>query len=268
MTIPGTPSRMALMGGRLFALALLCWAWPSTGQSESSKQINVQTQFWISLNGTARLSDHWGMLGDIHLRRNDFIQDPSFFLLRGAAHYWVTEALTLSVGYGHNWIAPARDDWQTWTGENRIYQQLQYAAKFGKVSLLERIRNEQRWHQEVVDDVLTGEHKFTNRVRLLVSVTAPVSRKPSFPSLVLSDEILVQFGPEVVTNTFDQNRLFTGLKQRLAKTWGVDFGYMLVFQQKASGNEYDLNHTLRLFFYFTPDFRSSKSEHEPAGGDE
>jgi len=43
---------------------------------------------------------------------------------------------------------------------------------------------------------------------------------------------------------------------------------MLVYQQKASGYQYDLNHTLRWFFYFTPDLRKQKSSHHPASGEE
>ena len=43
---------------------------------------------------------------------------------------------------------------------------------------------------------------------------------------------------------------------------------MLVYQQKASGYQYDLNHTLRWFFYFTPDLRRGKSPHLPASGEE
>ncbi len=43
---------------------------------------------------------------------------------------------------------------------------------------------------------------------------------------------------------------------------------MLVYQQKASGYRYDLNLTLRRFFYFSPDFREVQSTHEPGGGDE
>ena len=43
---------------------------------------------------------------------------------------------------------------------------------------------------------------------------------------------------------------------------------MLVYQQKASGYQYDLNHTLRWFFYFTPDLRKVKSSHHPTSGEE
>jgi hypothetical protein len=48
----------------------------------------------------------------------------------------------------------------------------------------------------------------------------------------------------------------------------VELGYMLAYQQKSSGYQYDLNHTLRWFFYFTPDFSKSKSSHESAGNEE
>ena len=68
--------------------------------------------------------------------------------------------------------------------------------------------------------------------------------------------------------TFDQNRLFLSVKQRPFRSWSFDLGYMLVYQQKASGYQYDLNHTLRWFFYFTPDLRNLKSSHHPATGEE
>jgi hypothetical protein len=43
---------------------------------------------------------------------------------------------------------------------------------------------------------------------------------------------------------------------------------MLVYQPKASGYQYDLNHTLRCFFHYTPDLRTVKSSHHPASGGE
>jgi hypothetical protein len=86
--------------------------------------------------------------------------------------------------------------------------------------------------------------------------------------LVLSDEILVQFGSGIVTNTFDQNRFFAGIKKNLSPSLSFDFGYMPVFQQKSSGYQYDLNHTLRWFFYYTPDIGKRKTIHEPAGNEE
>jgi hypothetical protein len=59
------------------------------------------------------------------------------------------------------------------------------------------------------------------------------------------------------------------VKVGISRAWSFDLGYMQVFQQKASGYQYDLNHTLRLFFYWTPDWRAGGvGGHEPAGGAE
>ncbi|MEO7766050.1 MAG: DUF2490 domain-containing protein, partial [Ferruginibacter sp.] len=139
--------------------------------------------------------------------------------------------------------------------EHRVYQQLQMSSKIGKISLFNRIRNEQRWQEKIVNDKFTHNYKFTDRIRYLLSITIPVFKIPHYPSLVFADELLIQFGKEIVYNTFDQNRYFIGIKQPVCKSLSFDAGYMMVFQQKASGYQYDKNHTFRLFFYYTPDFR-------------
>jgi hypothetical protein len=117
--------------------------------------------------------------------------------------------------------------------------------------MLQRLRNEQRWQQKIANDERTGEWRFTNRFRYLLSFTIPLSPNPKKPSLVLADEILLQAGKEVIYNPFDQNRIFIGIRQNLSRGFSYDFGYMNVFQQKYSGYEYDMNHTIRLFFYYS-----------------
>ncbi len=156
------------------------------------------------------------------------------------------------------WLAPTKEGWDTYSDENRIYQQAQMTTKIGKVSVLQRLRNEQRWQEKIVNDESTGENRFTDRVRYLVSFNIPVFKKKTAPLLVLSDEILVHFGKEVIYNTFDQNRLFIGIKQSINPKLSFDFRYMNVYQQKYTGYQYDMNHTLRLFFYLNSSIKSIK----------
>lgn len=253
-----------MKSGLALVLCVAALAPPATAQS--AREINEQTQFWWSVNSTSRISDRFGGVLDFHIRRNNFISDPSFYLLRFGAHYWLGLDLAVTLGYAHNWVAPAEPDWTTWTHENRVYQQIQYSNLLGRVRILHRLRNELRFQQKVENDVLTGENKFSDRVRYLASANIPLSEKDSVPSLVVSDEILLQFGSEIVLNTFDQNRLFVGIKQKLPRDWSFDLGYMLVYQQKPSGYQYDLNHTVRWFFYFNPDFTQRRRRHDPAEG--
>jgi hypothetical protein len=238
------------------------------GQVKAEKVINHQTQTWVSINTVTKFNEHWGIIADAHIRSNDLFKSNSFYLLRGGISYIPNTTISITGGYAHLWLAPTRESWTTYSDENRIYQQAQLYTKAGKVSIVQRIRNEQRWQEKIVNDEPTGENRFTNRVRYLISFNIPVFKKKTAPTLVVSDEILIQFGKEIVYNTFDQNRLFLGIKQSINPKWSYDFGYMNVYQQKISGNQYDLNHTIRLFFYLNTSVKSNKPAAHHTSGDE
>lgn len=133
----------------LCAFAVLLFFGSPDAHGQNTKEISHHAQFWGSLNTTARVTEQYGVVADFHIRRDDFIQDPSFYFVRFGPSFWVTDRFTVTFGYAHMWKAPAQDDWDTWTNENRVYEQFQYPSKFSSVSLLHRLRNEQRWQQQV-----------------------------------------------------------------------------------------------------------------------
>lgn len=228
--------------------------------AQQQKEVKTQFQTWISENSTMRFSDHWGMIADFHVRRNNFVNEPGFYFIRFGANYWMKNNFTTAFGYGHTWLAQkGKDGGYIYSNENRVYQQLQYISKIGNLSMLQRLRNEQRWQQKVMGGEVTNDLRFTDRVRYLLSINFPVFRNPKLPQLLIVDELLIQFGKDIVYNIFDQNRFTLGIKQNLSKAWRFDLGYMLVYQEKYSGYQYDLNHTIRWFFYYTPDFRRRNS---------
>jgi len=237
--------------------------------AQTEKEINEQVQFWTSINSTWRLSDNWGVMGDFHIRRNNFIQDPNFYFLRAGGVYWFNDKISLAGGGGLLWYAwPDGNDDFNYSLEKRLYQQLLWRSVNGRARFLQRIRTEQRWQEILNQDGSVIRIRFTHRVRFLFSTSIRIFKDEKKPRLVLSDEILFQFGEEIVYNTFDQNRFFIGINHRLNKNWTFDFGYMPVFQQKSIGYKYDLNHTIRLFFYLSPDLRKKKDEdmpHYPVG---
>lgn len=238
------------------------------GQEQPEKVINQQTQTWVSINTVTKFSEHWGVVADAHIRSTELFKDNSFYFVRGGITYIPNPLVSISGGYAHLWLAPTKDGWTTYSDENRIYQQAQLNIKAGKISILQRFRNEQRWQEIIINDEVTSENRFTNRIRYLISFDIPVFKKKAAPSLVVSDEILIQFGKEVVLNTFDHNRLFIGIKQSINPQWSYDFGYMNVYQQKISGYQYDRNHTLRLFFYLNTSVKPHKPAVHHTPGDE
>ena len=229
----------------------------STAQT-AAKEVNTQEQGWFSINSTVRLTDKFAIVADVHVRRNDFLARDGFYFARLGASYWITKNLVATAGYAHMWVAPSKKSWEHFANEHRVYQQLQLNSGLGKVSMMQRFRNEQRWQEKIAEDQFTGKYKFTNRLRYLLSFTVPVFKNPQLPKVVVADELAIQFGKEIIYNTFDQNRIFLGVRQQVCKPLAFDFGYMQVYQQKASGYQYDKNHTLRLFLYYTPDLRAKK----------
>jgi hypothetical protein len=232
----------------------------ASGQTENEKQVTYYNQTWFSINSTMRFSDHWGLMADFHDRQQGFFKEDYFYLLRLGAVTWLSGKYPVAFGYGHLWLAPEEGN-KTWSDENRIYQQWSAVHGEGIVSVLHRIRTEQRWKDIIANDQKTADKQFSFRLRYLASFDAAIFRNDRLPRLVISDEVLVQFGKDIVMNAFDQNRLFMGIKIPVRSYLSLDIGYMNVYQQKSAGYKYDFNNIFRVFFYYTPDFRKKGTEH-------
>jgi len=237
-------------------VALLLIGTLSYGQEMPQKVVNENAQFWISTNNVFRIANRWAILNDIHIRRNNFVADPNFYFLRVGGQYYLNSNLRFAAGYAHLWLTPT-GDWDSFQNENRVYQQLSLSRRYEKMNALFRMRLEQRFFNNVQDGRSLEDDSFVNRIRFLVSVGFPF-KKDGPTEFILANETHLNFGKDVIFNTFNQNRLTIGLKHKLSSKWKVDFGYMMVYQQLATGNVYNLNHTFRLFFYGSFDFRKIK----------
>ncbi len=236
----------------------LFWAGHSSYSQELPERVvNENAQFWISTNNLFRVANRWAILNDIHVRRNNFLADPNFYFLRFGSQFYLNANLRLAAGYAHLWLTPT-GDWDNFQNENRIYQQLSLSRRYEKLNALFRIRIEQRFFNNVVDGQSLNDDFYVNRLRFLISAGFPF-KQDGPTEFILANEIHLNLGKEVVFNTFNQNRLTVGIKHKLNKNWKVDCGYMMVYQQLAAGNVYNLNHTLRLFFYGSFDFRKNKN---------
>ena len=234
------------------------WLQAQTEEELPSKNINEQVQTWISLNSVFQFTKHWSGLADIHMRRSNFANDPSFNFIRFGGRYNFNDNIKLSGGYAHLWLAKD-ENWTLYLNENRIYQELILADTYPTFGGLFRIRTEQRFFNNVEEGVSLQDDFYINRIRFLLSIAVPF-KKGGKTSFLVANEVHLNFGKEVVFNTFDQNRFTIGIKQKLSKTWSFDCGYMLVYQQLANGTDYNLNHTIRLFFYSNFDLRKNKGE--------
>jgi hypothetical protein len=249
------------MTHKLFLFLLLLS--PLVIRAQRVREIQTQNHTWTSVNSQIRLTDKFGVTADIHLRRTDFLSSNSFFLLRVGGMYYVNKQLSLGVAYGHMWLANQSGATELFSNENRLHQHIGFNQKLGKVQINQRLRIEERWIQKVKNFIPIDEIRYTTRFRYQLTLNIPVSSNPKLPSLALSDELMMQTGKDIIYNNFDQNRLFAGIRQQVSPALAFDFGYMHVWQQRLSGYQYNRNHTIRLFFYWQPDFRKKKTEVAP-----
>lgn len=230
----------------------------ATGQTNyHEKQVTQYNQSWVSLISNLRFTEHWGLMADLQASKQGFFKDDSYYLVRVGAVNWINGKYPVAYGISQTWIAP-KEGYNTWSNDFKTYQQWTSLHQEGLFSILHRIRVEQRWREVVVDDQKTGTKLFSIRLRYQAGFEAKVFKSNKLPVISASDELIVQFGKDVVYNAFDQNRFFIGLKQRISSALSFDIGYMNVFQQKTTGYQYDSTDLFRLFFFYMPDWRKTK----------
>lgn len=231
----------------------------ATGTAQQEREVQSQNHVWTSINSQIRVSNKWSTVADAHIRRTDFLKNNSFYFLRLGAVYHINPRLNIGAGAGHLWLANRSGATELFTNENRLYQHAQLSHTFGSIRLQQRLRIEERWQQRVVNFRPANEYRYSTRYRYQLYLTIPVSKNEYVPSIAVADELLLQTGKDIVFNTFDQNRLFTGIRQQITPSLSFDAGYMLVYQQRLSGYQYNRNHTIRLFFFWQPDLRKKKA---------
>lgn len=224
------------------------------------KQKTIYEQIWLGYFNQTRFNDRWGMWADLHIRtKDDFVDDLSTGIIRLGLTYYLNDVLKLTAGYAFVNHFPADNHKNISQPENRLWQQIQWHQKFKRIRTMQWVRLEERFRRKILnDDELAEGYNFNYRIRYNFFFQAALGSKPfkkgTF-SWVLNDEVHINFGKQIVYNYFDQNRFFTGFNYFLSDHDNIQFGYMNLFQQLASGNAYRVVHAARVFFFHNLDLR-------------
>jgi Protein of unknown function (DUF2490) len=219
--------------------------------AKAQKQISHQSLFWLASVNTIRFNQHWGVVADFHYRSFDFMSQPYTYIVRGLGNYYFNENITGGIGYGHIWSGTFTTDPHPFSNENRIFEQVQVNSKMGKFSFSNRWRLEQRWQQKIVNNEKTDDYRFTDRFRYAINFIYSPFKNKMLPSFTNYNELMVQFGKEVLYNTFDQVRISFGIRQSITSKLNVDLNYMYLYQQQFSANQYVQGNALRLYINYS-----------------
>lgn len=245
--------RTTIMRMSLFIAAI--FSWPLYGQQ---KEIEYREQTWLGYFNQTRFTQHSGFWFDLHFRMTEsFVQEKSLSLARIGYTYYAGEA-KLTAGYAFATRYAHTND-QPNEPEHRGWQQLQWTDKKKGFNMMQWIRLEERFRAKVENASLTGDYGFNYRARYNLALTLPLKGKQvlaKVPFLFFNNEIHINFGREVNTNFFDQNRMFAGLGYQFTPQLNTHFGYMFIFQQLPMPNRFVHIDALRLFVFHNINFNT------------
>jgi hypothetical protein len=231
--------------------------------AQTTKSTEHVNQIWAAYYNQTRFSNKWGMWAEAQIRtKEDFATNFSTAIARFGLTYYLSDNAKLTAGYAFVNAFPAEAHKNISQPEHRPWQQLQWHTKYQKLRLMQWFRLEERFRRKIAnDDNLAEGYNFNWRMRYNFLAMFPLNKKNFAPhtlSLVLNDEVHVNFGKQIVNNYFDQNRAFIGFAFHTNATDNLQFGYMNLFQQLPAGNRYRSLHVARVFYFHNLDVRKKK----------
>lgn len=223
------------------------------------KKTEYTEQTWLGYLNQTRLTNRSGIWLDLQLRLNDhFVKEPAITLLRGAYVFYLNDQNRLAAGYVYI-TQYANSGELPNVPEHRLWQQFQWFEKKSWLSIMQYVRLEERFRRKVESGELTNEYSYSNRVRYAMAFTIPLKGQPGEPKtpfIFINDELMINFGSEIINNYFDQNRFFVGLGYQFTKNLNAHVGYLNVFQQLPATGTFRHVDAIRLFVFHNLDFRA------------
>jgi hypothetical protein len=238
----------------IFLVALFCGQFAVA----QTKQTTFAQQIWLGYFNQTRLSNKWGIWVDGSIRTKEhFFTGLYQGVIRVGLSYYVNDATRITAGYAFMNHFPGDNHKDISQPEHRLWQQLQWQNGNNKIRTNQRLRLEQRYRRKILNDsTLADGYGFNYRLRYNYQLQIPLKKIMSDKvCLTASDEIMVNFGKEIVYNYFDQNRFFVGFGYQVNGTNQLQIGYMNLFQQLSSGNNYRMVHVARIFYFHNLDVR-------------
>lgn len=126
--------------------------------------------------------------------------------------------------------------------------------KYKYFNVNQRFKVESRFFHQTENNELVGGYQFSNfRMRYQLGLDIPLIKKQDAEKLILKikDEVMFNFGKNIVKNVFDQNRIYIGLNYPMNKNLAFEAGYLNWFQQRPSGTDFYNRDIIRFSVFHT-----------------
>jgi len=233
----------------------------------AQKNVLNQAQLWYSYFNNLKFSNKYRLLTDVQERQ--FIKPvgaQGTFLFRSILYRNLGGGWEAGIGLARFYQSPTKIPTSSTlvVPEWRPTVDFVNKQKAGAFNLSQRFRFEARYYHKVDKDkgALDDGYQFGNfRCRYQFGADYPIiknSQKKPVVSIRAYDEVMVNFGKNVVSNTFDQNRIYGGFVFNETKSFTFELGYLNWFQETTDGETYYNRNIIRFGINHTIDLSKSK----------
>ena len=216
---------------------------PTIGLAQQDWQTVQQPATWANAFVDHAISERTALWFDAHWRRMDLGGPPQQLLLRPGVQVTLRPGLRVGGGYAYIATAPYGESPSAAPlREHRAWQQLTLGHAALNLSLVHRLRSEQRWLAPVLGDDL-GPLRYQQRLRYFVRAQRPIT---SAAYGFAANEFFLPVGHREGEQRRLQNRAQLGIGVPLSERQRVEIGYLHQWNRITPRETYEINHTLVL----------------------
>ncbi len=201
----------------------------------AAQQVNRIDDFnrigWFVYEGDHQLGPRLTIHTEYQVRRTGFVTDWQQSLLRGGVGYQVLPRLKLGGGYTYLTTHPYGTHPVADAGtypEQRFYEDVSLSDTLGRFGLVHRVRLEQRYIGVPGASGSLGNSAVwqrQNRIRYQLAVEVPLQGSVVDNGewyFTAFDEVFLNFGRDITTNVFNQNRVGAGIGYQFQDNFRVE----------------------------------------------
>lgn len=213
--------------------------------------VTTQSQVWYGYYITADFGKKWFLTMEVENRQ--FIKPvaQNLFFMRPHLHYKVHKHWDVAAGFAYFLVTtqnPQAPKSSLTTPELRPFQEANNSFSWGRLTLTNRLRFEQRWVQKTIGQQLDEGYNFNLRFRYRIALDVLLYQTKAEKHKVklrVNDEIMANIPTKLVKNAFDQNRVYAGINYQPPGPVSFEVGYLHWYQERQMTKQYFNRHVLR-----------------------
>lgn len=223
-------------------------------QSSAQRSVIKQNLYWLRYYNQLSLNKKMTWHNEIDDRR--FLENHrrQQLIIHSRLHYQFIKNLDAAVGMSYSSQSP--QDPHSSSGltipEFRPVQEISFINPFSrKFSLQQRLRVDERFiHRNNGVNLIEG-YDFHIRFRYRIQMSYRINEVEDKIPLTakFSNEIMINSGSRFADRRFDQNRIYSGLETGLIENLSAELGFLHLFQQRATTNQFFEKNIIRLTIY-------------------